>query len=153
MEELRRPRAQHCAAALLFTPPRICPLPPRNDHGQLGLGDTRSRWVPNVLPGFRAVHPDRTLRKNKRALPRMRPIAVEEPAADGAEARISDAVRAFFPAISKRAEGAAPLHAPGERRGANGAEPAGEGATAGEPGKQEVAAAQQAEQRTDPPAE
>ncbi|GBF91109.1 ultraviolet-B receptor-like [Raphidocelis subcapitata] len=146
----------------------------RNDHGQLGLGDTRSRWVPTVLHGFTAVHPDRTLRKNKRSLPRMRPIAAEEPAGGGAEARISDALRAFFPATSKQIEaGAAPPRGGAEQRGAEGAGPGEEGAAAAppaaaeaaargaqggdaaakEPSKQEGAAAAKAETRADSPAE
>lgn len=38
----------------------------RGDNGQLGLGDDRTRSMPTLLPGFRAVHPGRTL---KRLLP------------------------------------------------------------------------------------
>lgn len=47
----------------------------RNDWGQLGLDDTRGRWQPEALFGYKAVHPDRTLRKSKRSAPRMRAIA------------------------------------------------------------------------------
>lgn len=72
----------------------------RNDHGQLGLGDERSRWLPTQLPGFKAVHPDRTLRKNKRSLPRMRPIS-EDPAPEAPQAG-ADKVAFFFPAVSKQ---------------------------------------------------
>jgi hypothetical protein len=77
----------------------------RNDYGQLGLGDTRSRWEPTELWGYRAVHPDRTLRKSKRALPRMRPIVVEgsalEESADKSGAGAARAAGAFFPAAPK----------------------------------------------------
>jgi alpha-tubulin suppressor-like RCC1 family protein len=37
----------------------------RGELGQLGLGDFRSHWAPKVLNGFRVVHPDRTLRRNR----------------------------------------------------------------------------------------
>lgn len=47
----------------------------RNDLNQLGLGETchRDSRAPVLLPNVKAVHPDRTLRKNKRTAPRMRP--------------------------------------------------------------------------------
>ena len=38
----------------------------RGDCGQLGLGDDKSRWVPRLVPGANVVHPDRTLRRNRR---------------------------------------------------------------------------------------
>jgi hypothetical protein len=72
----------------------------RNDYGQLGLGDDRGRWRPEELRGFKAVHPDRTLRKNKRALPRMRPIMADEGAGAGScDKGITNA--ALFDAASK----------------------------------------------------
>jgi len=78
----------------------------RNDHGQLGLGDERSRWVPTPLSGFRAVHPDRTLRKSKRSLPRMRPIPVEEEPGGLADtismANNAAKVAFFFPAATRK---------------------------------------------------
>lgn len=37
----------------------------RGELGQLGLGDFRSHWIPQVLEGFCVVHPDRTLRRNR----------------------------------------------------------------------------------------
>jgi len=37
----------------------------RGELGQLGLGDYRSHWFPQVLRGFCVVHPDRTLRRNR----------------------------------------------------------------------------------------
>ncbi|KAF6264241.1 regulator of chromosome condensation 1/beta-lactamase-inhibitor protein II [Scenedesmus sp. NREL 46B-D3] len=45
----------------------------RNDCNQLGVGDDMSRCSPVLLEGFKAVHPDKTLRKSKRTAPRMRP--------------------------------------------------------------------------------
>jgi len=39
----------------------------RGELGQLGLSDFRSRWTPQMLPGFCVVHPDRTLRRNRTA--------------------------------------------------------------------------------------
>ncbi len=38
----------------------------RGDCGQLGHGDDKNRWEPKLLQGFRVVHPDRTLRRNRR---------------------------------------------------------------------------------------
>lgn len=82
------------------THPTHSPSHPRNDHGQLGLGDTRSRWLPAELKGFRAVHPDRTLRKNKRSLPRMRPIVrLDEP--QWLEPARGAAKAFFFTVVSK----------------------------------------------------
>ena len=86
----------------------------RNDCGQLGLGHDRSPWRPERLRGFKAVHPDRTLRKNKRSLPRMRRVAVEEPG-DGARGTVAGGgagaggVKAFFRGAERprEAEGAA----------------------------------------------
>jgi len=42
----------------------------RGELGQLGLGDLRSHWSPQLLRGFRVVHPDRTLRRNRARLSR-----------------------------------------------------------------------------------
>ncbi|KAL4522955.1 hypothetical protein Ndes2526A_g07679 [Nannochloris sp. 'desiccata'] len=38
----------------------------RGDCGQLGHGDDRNRWAPKLLNGFKVVHPDRTLRRNRK---------------------------------------------------------------------------------------
>lgn len=38
----------------------------RGDCGQLGHGDDRNRWAPMLVQGFRVVHPDRTLRRNRK---------------------------------------------------------------------------------------
>jgi alpha-tubulin suppressor-like RCC1 family protein len=38
----------------------------RGDCGQLGQGDDRNRWAPILLAGFSVVHPDRTLRRNRK---------------------------------------------------------------------------------------
>jgi E3 ubiquitin-protein ligase HERC3 len=54
----------------------------RGDCGQLAVGDDRSKWSPTLVKGFKVVHPDRTLRRNKRNQPRMRPMkpaAAEKP--------------------------------------------------------------------------
>jgi E3 ubiquitin-protein ligase HERC3 len=47
----------------------------RGDSGQLGAGDGRAKWKPAALRGFRVVHPDKTLRRNKRSQPFTRPAA------------------------------------------------------------------------------
>lgn len=46
----------------------------RGDSGQLGLGDLRAKWKPTLLKEFKVVHPDKTLRRNKRSNPNVRPI-------------------------------------------------------------------------------
>jgi E3 ubiquitin-protein ligase HERC3 len=38
----------------------------RGDCGQLGHGDDKSAWKPELLNGFAVVHPDRTLRRNRK---------------------------------------------------------------------------------------
>ena len=38
----------------------------RGDCGQLGHGDDKSRWTPKLLEDFSVVHPDRTLRRNRK---------------------------------------------------------------------------------------
>lgn len=38
----------------------------RGDCGQLGHGDDKACWRPKLLPGFAVIHPDRTLRRNRR---------------------------------------------------------------------------------------
>ena len=38
----------------------------RGDCGQLGHGDDRNRWTPKRVEGYRVVHPDRTLRRNRK---------------------------------------------------------------------------------------
>ncbi|KAI8472010.1 MAG: regulator of chromosome condensation 1/beta-lactamase-inhibitor protein II [Monoraphidium minutum] len=74
----------------------------RNDHGQLGLGHDCSQWAPVRLESFRAVHPDRTLRKNKRSLPRMRriPRAKPQAAPEGGAAFAGRKAAFFRPAAS-----------------------------------------------------
>ncbi|KAG1671551.1 hypothetical protein FOA52_011273 [Chlamydomonas sp. UWO 241] len=47
----------------------------RGDSGQLGLGDTLGRRWPTPVPGVSVVHPDKTLRRNKRTTPVTRPAA------------------------------------------------------------------------------
>jgi E3 ubiquitin-protein ligase HERC3 len=51
----------------------------RGDCGQLGIGDDRSKWSPTLVRNFKVVHPDRTLRRNKRNLPNTRPVGPPEP--------------------------------------------------------------------------
>ena len=46
----------------------------RGDSGQLGLGDLKCRWKPTLLKSYRVVHPERTLRRNKRSLPVTRSV-------------------------------------------------------------------------------
>lgn len=38
----------------------------RGDCGQLGHADDCNRWVPTRLEGYKVVHPDRTLRRNRK---------------------------------------------------------------------------------------
>mmetsp|Transcript_8992 Transcript_8992/g.15604 ORF Transcript_8992/g.15604 Transcript_8992/m.15604 type:complete len:661 (+) Transcript_8992:155-2137(+) len=45
----------------------------RGDSGQLGLGDVRPKWSPTIVKDFTVVHPDKTLRRNKRNMPFTRP--------------------------------------------------------------------------------
>lgn len=52
---LRRPLLTH------FLPPLPCPA-----CSQLGLGDDKNRWVPRLLKGYTIIHPDRTLRRNRK---------------------------------------------------------------------------------------
>jgi alpha-tubulin suppressor-like RCC1 family protein len=42
----------------------------RGDCGQLGHGDDKSRWTPKLLEDFSVVHPDRTLRRNRKKVPK-----------------------------------------------------------------------------------
>uniref|UniRef100_A0A7S3R4J6 RCC1-like domain-containing protein n=1 Tax=Dunaliella tertiolecta TaxID=3047 RepID=A0A7S3R4J6_DUNTE len=46
----------------------------RGDSGQLGMGDNRAKWKPSLLKEFVVVHPDKTLRRNKRSQPFIRPM-------------------------------------------------------------------------------
>lgn len=46
----------------------------RGDSGQLGMGDSRAKWKPTLLRDFVVVHPDKTLRRNKRNQPFVRPV-------------------------------------------------------------------------------
>jgi alpha-tubulin suppressor-like RCC1 family protein len=49
----------------------------RGDSGQLGMNDSRAKWKPSLLKEFVVVHPDKTLRRNKRNQPFTRPVAKE----------------------------------------------------------------------------
>lgn len=53
----------------------------RGDCGQLGLGDDKNRWAPKALQGFTIIHPDRTLRRNRK--PVLKPLLLQEEAAGG----------------------------------------------------------------------
>eukprot|EP00798_Chlamydomonas_sp_ICE-L_P023798 gene23798-9361_t len=50
----------------------------RGDCGQLGLGDNRAKWKPTLMRNFTVVHPDKTLRRNKRSQPFTR-LAQDQP--------------------------------------------------------------------------
>lgn len=62
----------------------------RNSEGGLGLGDDRCRTLPTQLRGFRAVHPDRTLRrrgaKAYATFLKRKPSSSSEPTAQGGAA-------------------------------------------------------------------
>lgn len=45
---------------------------------QLGLGDDRNRWAPKQLGGFTIIHPDRTLRRNRK--PVLKALLLQEDA-------------------------------------------------------------------------
>ncbi|KAL6762295.1 regulator of chromosome condensation 1/beta-lactamase-inhibitor protein II [Haematococcus lacustris] len=47
----------------------------RGDSGQLGMGDMRAKWKPTLLKDYQVVHPDKTLRRNKRNQPFTRSVA------------------------------------------------------------------------------
>ncbi len=53
----------------------------RGDCGQLGLGDDKNRWAPKPLAGFSIIHPDRTLRRNRK--PVLKALLLQEDAAGG----------------------------------------------------------------------
>lgn len=57
----------------------------RGDCGQLGHGDDCNRWAPKLVQGFQVVHPDRTLRRNKR--PALRRLLLAAPTAEKEERR------------------------------------------------------------------
>jgi E3 ubiquitin-protein ligase HERC3 len=50
----------------------------RGDCGQLGHGDDRNRWAPLLLEGYRIVHPDRTLRRNRKPVLKALLLPAEE---------------------------------------------------------------------------
>ena len=52
---------------------------------QLGLGDDRIRWVPKELSGFTIIHPDRTLRRNRK--PVLKAVLLQEEAGRSSRAR------------------------------------------------------------------
>ena len=62
----------------------------RGDCGQLGHGDDRSRWAPKQLEAFKVVHPDRTLRRNRK--PPLKTLLL--PASDGSKAKVKVARKA-----------------------------------------------------------
>lgn len=51
----------------------------RGDCGQLGLGDDKNRWAPKLLRGYTIIHPDRTLRRNRK--PVLKALLLSEEAA------------------------------------------------------------------------
>ena len=53
---------------------------------QLGLGDDKNRWVPKLLNGYTIIHPDRTLRRNRK--PVLKALLLqEEPASSSGGSR------------------------------------------------------------------
>ena len=50
----------------------------RGDSGQLGLGDERARLRPTLMKAFKVIHPDKTLRRNKRSQPYTRPVEAHD---------------------------------------------------------------------------
>ena len=49
---------EHCLARARPLRPAPC--------SQLGLGDDKARWAPRCLQGYTIIHPDRTLRRNRK---------------------------------------------------------------------------------------
>jgi hypothetical protein len=58
----------------------------RGDCGQLGHGDDRSRWAPKLLERFQVIHPDRTLRRNRKPVLKALILPAEEGAGGRAAA-------------------------------------------------------------------
>lgn len=52
-----------CSPAYMPAVLSMCCFSPRR---QLGLGDDKNRWAPKLLKGFTIIHPDRTLRRNRK---------------------------------------------------------------------------------------
>lgn len=50
----------------------------RGDCGQLGLGDDKGSWRPKRVPGVAVVHPDRTLRRNRKPVMRALVLKADE---------------------------------------------------------------------------
>ncbi|PSC69842.1 E3 ubiquitin-ligase HERC2 [Micractinium conductrix] len=74
----------------------------RGDCGQLGLGDDKNRWVPKLLPDFTIIHPDRTLRRNRK--PVLKAVLLREDAQQPPQpaAPPSDMTPAHYPAAAKQ---------------------------------------------------
>jgi alpha-tubulin suppressor-like RCC1 family protein len=51
----------------------------RGDCGQLGLGDDKNRWAPRLLGGYTIIHPDRTLRRNRKPVLKALLLNEEQP--------------------------------------------------------------------------
>lgn len=59
----------------------------RGDCGQLGLGDDKNRWAPRALKGYTIIHPDRTLRRNRKPVLKALLLPAEEPGSSGRSSR------------------------------------------------------------------
>ena len=66
----------------------------RGDCGQLGLGDDRNRWAPRQLSGYTVIHPDRTLRRNRKPVVKALLLQEEGTGAAAASGRASTRSRA-----------------------------------------------------------
>ncbi len=73
----------------------------RGDCGQLGHGDDRNRWVPTELENFSVIHPDRTLRRNRK--PPMKTLLLE--AEEGERPRAVSASRRTVAGIGNGSAG------------------------------------------------
>ena len=58
----------------------------RGDCGQLGHGDDKSRWSPKEVVDFKVIHPDKTLRRSKKAPKKA--IVLSSPAPEGKPVRM-----------------------------------------------------------------
>ena len=56
---------------------------------QLGLGDDKNRWVPKPLTGYTIIHPDRTLRRNRK--PVLKALLLQEEPASSSSGRAGSA--------------------------------------------------------------
>ena len=55
--------------------------PPPAPCRQLGLGNDKNRWAPKLLPGLTIIHPDRTLRRNRK--PALKALLLQDEAPHG----------------------------------------------------------------------